>query len=144
MKNPISRKVEYYKTLDAKDRRSFWIDGLLNNAIYIILVIFLIYTATQNTRLLSWAAVVNLITLVAANLPMALGIGGCIILTGTDLSAGRVVGLSAGLSAALLQGATAANKYFEGLGEPGLGMVFLSGHWYYFIFFKKRSRLFFL
>ena len=43
MKNPISRKVEYYKTLDAKDKRSFWIDGLLNNAIYIILVIFLLY-----------------------------------------------------------------------------------------------------
>ena len=125
MKNPISRKVEYYKTLDAKDKRSFWIDGLLNNAIYIILVIFLIYTATRNTNLLSWAALANLINLVAANLPMALGIGGCIILTGTDLSAGRVVGLSAGLSAALLQGASAANKYFEGLGEPGLGMVFL-------------------
>ena len=125
MKNPISRKVEYYKTLDAKDKRSFWIDGLLNNAIYIILVIFLIYTATQNSRLLSWAALANLINLVAANLPMALGIGGCIILTGTDLSAGRIVGLSAGLSAALLQGASAANKYFEGLGEPGLAMVVL-------------------
>ena len=48
------------------------------------------------------------------------------VLTGTDLSAGRIVGLTAGLSAALLQGTAAANKYFENLGEPGLGMVLLT------------------
>ncbi len=128
MRNPVKSLKETsarYKTLDARDRKMFWVDGILNNAIYIILVIFLIYTYTQNRAIASGSSIVNLLTLVAANLPMALGIGGCIVLTGTDLSAGRVVGLTAGLSAALLQATTAANKFFEGLGEPGLGMVLI-------------------
>ena len=128
MRNPVKSFKETsarYKTLDARDRKMFWVDGILNNAIYIILVIFLIYTYTQNRAIASGSSIVNLLTLVAANLPMALGIGGCIVLTGTDLSAGRVVGLTAGLSAALLQATTAANKFFEGLGEPGLGMVLI-------------------
>ena len=128
MRNPVTalqRTAEHYKTLDARDKRSFWVDMLLNNAIYIILIVFLIYTATQNENLLSLGALVNLVQLVASNLPMALGIGGCIILTGTDLSAGRVVGLTAGISASLLQSMTAANKFFESLGEPNLGMVLL-------------------
>src|SRR5699024_9207466 len=81
------------------------------------------YTFTRNRSIASPSSIVNLLNLVAANLPMALGIGGCIVLTGTDLSAGRVVGLTAGISAAMLQAATAANKFFEGLGEPGLVMV---------------------
>lgn len=126
MRNPVTSIKETsarYKTLDARDKRAFWVDGLLNNAIYIILVIFLIYTFTQNRAIASPSSIVNLLNLVAANLPMALGIGGCIVLTGTDLSAGRVVGLTAGLSAAMLQAATAANKFFDGLGEPGLVMV---------------------
>ena len=41
-------------------------------------------------------------SLTAAKLPIALGIGGCIVLTGTDISAGRVVGLTACISASLL------------------------------------------
>ena len=47
------------------------------------------------------------------------------MLTGTDLSAGRVVGITAALSASLLQTADAANKFFESLGEPGVPMVLL-------------------
>ena len=47
---------------------------------------------------------------VAAYLPMALGIAGCIVLTGTDLSAGRAVGLTAAITGAFLQRADYANK----------------------------------
>ena len=45
MKNPVNALKQTsarYKTLDAKDRKKFWIDGLLNNAIYIILVYLLL------------------------------------------------------------------------------------------------------
>lgn len=128
MNNPVralQQTSERYKTLDAKDRRQFWVDGVLNNAIYIILVLFLIYTYIRNRNLASTAAVVNLITLVAANLPMALGIGGCIVLTGTDLSAGRVVGLTAALSASLLQATTYINKFYANLGEVPIPLVLL-------------------
>ncbi len=128
MRNPITavkQTAARYKTLDARDKRAFWVDGLLNNAIYIILVIFLLFTYSRNQNIFTMSALVNLINLVAANLPMALGIGGCIILTGTDLSAGRVVGITAALSASMLQAADAANKFFESLGEPGVPTVIL-------------------
>ena len=51
----------------------------------------------------------------AAYLPLALGIGGCIVLTGTDLSAGRVVGLTAAVAGVLLQKVGFANKMFQNL-----------------------------
>ena len=47
--------------------------------------------------------IINIVSLSAANLPVPLNIAGAIILTGTDLSAGRVVGLTACVAASLLQ-----------------------------------------
>lgn len=128
MKNPVKslqHTAERYKTLDGKDRVRFWTDGLLNNAIYIILVVFLVYTYIVNSSIASVSAVTNLISLVAANLPMALGIGGCIVLTGTDLSAGRVVGLTAGISASLLQTVGYINKFYKSIGEVNIFLVLL-------------------
>ncbi len=94
---------EQYRALDAKDRRRFWTDGILNNALYILMALFIIYTAIVNSNFLSIGSIANIISQVALYLPIALGIGGCIVLTGTDLSAGRIVGLTAALSAAMLQ-----------------------------------------
>ncbi|HIR09921.1 MAG TPA: beta-methylgalactoside transporter [Candidatus Avoscillospira stercoripullorum] len=107
--------------MDKKDQRRFWVDGILNNALYILMVIFIIYTAFKNENFLKPGSIVNIISLAAASLPIALGIGGCIVLTGTDLSAGRVVGLSAAISAALLQSPDWANKIFTWL--PDLPMA---------------------
>ena len=87
-----------FQAMDARDKRSKIIDTLLNNAIYILLVIFVIFTATRNANFLTISSLVNIISLAASSLPIALGIGGCIVLTGTDLSAGRVVGLTAAIS----------------------------------------------
>ena len=55
---------------------------------------------------------INIISQTAAYLPAALGIGGCIVLTGTDLSAGRIVGLTACISASLLQSVEASRGEF--------------------------------
>ena len=66
-------------------------------------------------RFLSLSSIVNIISLSAANLPIALGIAGCIILTGTDLSAGRIVGVTACIAASLLQASGYANKMFPNL-----------------------------
>ena len=60
----------------------------------------------------------------AAYLPAALGIGGCIVLTGTDLSAGRIVGLTACISASLLQNAAnVANKMWPQIGTLPIWVV---------------------
>lgn len=116
MTNPVKRlqhTAEEYKRLDGRDKRRFWSDGLLNNALYILMFIFIIYTAVKNPNFLKPGSIVNIVSLAAASLPMALGIAGCIVLTGTDLSGGRVVGLTAAISGALLQNPEISRKMFS-------------------------------
>ncbi len=113
MANPVTtlrRTAEEYRLKDKKDKKRFWVDGILNNALYILMVIFVIYTATQKDTFLTLGSLANLVTQVAAYLPMALGIAGCIVLTGTDLSAGRVAGLTAAVAGVFLQKTDFANK----------------------------------
>ncbi len=113
--NYFKRKQEEYRALDSLDRRRFWTNGLLNNALYILMAAFIIFTAIVNKNFLGPSSIVNIITLAAVSLPMALGIGGCIVLTGTDLSAGRVFGLAAGMTAAFLQNRAASKLIFAKL-----------------------------
>ena len=116
MANPISTlrtSAEEFKSLDSKDKKRTIVDGILNNALYILMLIFVIYTAIERPNFLSLGSLANLITQVAAYLPLALGIGGCIVLTGTDLSAGRIVGLTAAIAGVFLQKADFANKMLQ-------------------------------
>ncbi len=90
---------------------------LLNNALLILMIIAVIYIAVVNPNFLKPASIINILSQTAAYLPAALGIGGCIVLTGTDLSAGRIVGLTACISASLLQNAeNLANKMWPEIG----------------------------
>ena len=54
-----------------------------------------------------------------------LGIAGCIVLTGTDLSAGRAVGITACVAASLLQASDAANKMWPNIGTLPIPLVIL-------------------
>lgn len=101
-------------------------DFLINNSLYIFMIIAIIAIAIANPMFLSTASIVNIISLSAANLPIALGIAGCIILTGTDLSAGRIVGVVACVAASLLQSSEYANKMFPFLDTmPVWGVFFI-------------------
>ena len=119
----LNRKAEEYRALDSIDRRRFWTDGLLNNALYILMAAFIVFTAIVNKNFVSPSSIANIITLAAASLPMALGIGGCIVLTGTDLSGGRVFGLTAAMAAALLQNRAASKLLFENLPKTSGGWI---------------------
>ena len=126
--NPIKRlqnTAAEYRAMDAADQRRFVTDSLLNNALYILMVIFIIYTAFKNPNFVSPGSIVNILSLVAASLPMALGIAGCIVLTGTDLSGGRVVGLTAAIAGALLQNPEISRKMFSGLPAITPGWILL-------------------
>ncbi len=106
MKNPVAtlqRTANEFKHMEQRDKLRYILDGILNNALYILMVIFIIYTAIANPFFLKIGSIANIIRQVAQYLPLALGIGGCIVLTGTDLSAGRVVGLTAAVSVAIMQ-----------------------------------------
>ena len=61
----------------------------------------------------------------AAKLPIAIGIGGAIVLRGTDISAGRAVGLTACITASLLQMSGYANKMFPDLPTLPIPLVLL-------------------
>lgn len=113
-------KVIAKRTWDAKQIG----DVLLNNALFILMAIAIIYIAISNPRFIQPASIINIISQTAAYLPAALGIAGTIVLTGTDLSAGRVVGLTACISASLLQSvANLANKMWPELGTLPIWLV---------------------
>lgn len=100
-------------------------DALLNNALIIIMLVVAAYVAITQPSFLSPTSLVNLLSLTAAYLPVALGIAGCIVLTGTDLSAGRAVGITACVAASLLQSTTAANKMWPNIGTLPIPVVIL-------------------
>ncbi len=101
-------------------------DLLLNNALFILMAVAIIYVAIVNENFLKPTSIVNIISQTAIYLPIAMGIGGCIVLTGTDLAAGRIVGLTACISAALLQNDSVdklANKMFPEMGTLPIWVV---------------------
>ena len=93
---------------------------------FIMIILAVIIIAIMKPRFLSVASIINIISLTAARLPIALGIGGAIVLTGTDISAGRAVGLTACISAALLQSATYSAKIFPSLNPLPIPAVILA------------------
>lgn len=64
----IKSRYAEYKALDSADKAKAWKEGLINNAIYLLIIIAVIYTYTQNSRFLSVASIVNIISLSAANI----------------------------------------------------------------------------
>ncbi len=116
---------EKFSNSSGADKRRMITDLLFNNAMYIIIAIAIIYIAIRVPAFLSVSSVVNIISLTAAKLPIALGIGGAIVLTGTDISAGRCVGLTACIAASLLQMTNYAKKIFPNLPVMPLWAVLL-------------------
>ncbi len=100
-------------------------NALLNNALIIIMLLVAAYVAVTQPSFLAPNSLINLLSLTAAYLPVALGIAGCIVLTGTDLSAGRAVGITACVAASLLQAADAANKMWPNIGTLPIPLVIL-------------------
>ena len=122
----VSLWLQKFKAADRGDKKRLVTDLLFNNAMYIIIAISVIFIAVKVPAFLSISSIVNIISLTAAKLPIALGIAGCIVLTGTDISAGRCVGLTACVAASLLQMSDYANKMFKGLDTMPLIVVLLA------------------
>ena len=121
MNNNSIALAEKVKGLDAKKIGN----ALLNNGLIIIMLAVAVYVAVTEPSFLAPRSLVNLLSLTAAYLPVALGIAGCIVLTGTDLSAGRAVGITACVAASLLQAADAPNKMWPAIGTLPVPLVIL-------------------
>ena len=129
----ISLRWENYKALDGKGKRLWWGDFVVRNAIYIIIIILVVYVQRYSIKnafsnaFLSFPSIIDVVRRTGAALFLALGVGGIIVLTGTDLSAGRLLGLTACISASLLQNPIAqyGAKMFPELTAPPIVVVAL-------------------
>ena len=117
--------IRKYRQMNREEKRTWRRELIINNSLYVFLVAAVVVIQFISPNFLSGPSIVNIISLSAANLPIALGIAGAIILTGTDLSAGRIVGLVACVSASLLQASGYPNKMFPELPTLNLALVFL-------------------
>ncbi|MBR2473483.1 MAG: galactose/methyl galactoside ABC transporter permease MglC [Clostridia bacterium] len=121
----LKRRIADFKALDPIEKNRLLKEFLINNSLYILIIAAIIGIQIYQPRFLSLTSIINILTLSAANLPIALGIAGCIILTGTDLSAGRIVGLTACVAASLLQASGYANKMFPQLDTFPIWLVLI-------------------
>ncbi len=108
-------KIDNFRQLNSKEKSKAMGEWFINNALFIMLILFVVIVFIGNPRFLSFASIINIITQSASRLIMALGIAGIIVLTGTDLSAGRIVGLCACVCASLLQATDYGKKMFPNL-----------------------------
>ena len=109
----LKDKSNALKAMSPKDRKRAIGDIMMNNAMFIIIAIAIVLIALKERSFVSVPSIINIINLTAAKLPIALGVGGCIILAGTDVSAGRQVGLAACIAASLQ---LTTNKQFPEMG----------------------------
>ncbi|MCI7480197.1 galactose/methyl galactoside ABC transporter permease MglC [[Pasteurella] aerogenes] len=102
------------------------LDFLKQNAIYFVLLILLGIIILQDPSFLSLRNFSNILNQSSVRLIIALGVAGLLVTQGTDLSAGRQVGLAAVVSATMLQAMDNANRVFPNLSEIPIPVVILT------------------
>ncbi len=96
-------------------------DFLLNYALYIILGMMIIAVIIIQPKFLSVSNFINILTQASTRGILALGVAGMIVLAGTDLSAGRILGTCAAVTASLVQSVDYASRMFPNL--PALPLI---------------------
>jgi len=96
----------------------------LNNGLYIAIGVFVLITACASPGFVSLGSITNVINLLLRNIPIALGVAGLVIVGATDLSAGRSLGFTAMIVAALMQKADYAVKIFPSFGNVPIILAF--------------------
>lgn len=94
---------------------------LLNYALYIVLFIMIVCFVIKEPGFLSLKNFTNILSQASTRGILALGVAGLIVLQGTDLSAGRILGFTAIISASLLQSTTYAARMYPDL--PALPLI---------------------
>ena len=86
-------------------------DILINNGIIILILLMVLFVGVTKENFFSANNFSNVSINVACRFIIAVGVSGCLITKGTDLSAGRVVGLAACLAGTLLQKADYSGRF---------------------------------
>jgi methyl-galactoside transport system permease protein len=90
---------------------------LTDYAIYVVLAVLIIGITASDPSFLSLSTLTNILHQNSTKAIIALGAAFVLITGGVDLSAGRVVGLSAVISASMVQISNYPQKFFPNLGE---------------------------
>ena len=101
------------------------INAVKGNPIAVLLIIAAIIVGCLVDNFFSWANLANLLSNTAVRFLIALGVSGCLITKGTDLSAGRQVGLAACLSGILCQRADYTGRLWKNIPEMNIFLVLL-------------------
>lgn len=86
------------------------------NAISLVLLALVLVIGFINDSFFSLSNIRNIFIIASVRVIIALGIGGILITGGTDLSAGRTVGLTACIAASMLQRPDYADRMYRDLG----------------------------
>jgi len=97
--------------ISPKTAKSF----LTNNAIILALLMLVVVIMFMEPRFMQNDVLLDIMTMSSTRLIIALGITFTLLIAGTDLSAGRMVGLAAVISTSMMQTATYGNRFFPGL-----------------------------
>lgn len=107
--------------LKLKLNKSNITDFLINYALYIVLFSMIIFFIIKEPSFLSFKNLTNILSQASTRGILALGVAGLIVLQGTDLSAGRILGFTAIISASMLQSTTYVARMYPNL--PVLPLV---------------------
>lgn len=88
---------------------------ITNNAIMIALLLLVVVIMIIQPRFMKLQVLLDILTQSSTKMIVALGICFTLLIAGTDLSAGRMVGLAAVISTSMLQTAEYANRFFPNL-----------------------------
>ena len=110
--------------MSALDKKSF-LTYLKEGGLYVVLLVLLAIIIFQDPTFLSLLNLSNILTQSSVRIIIALGVAGLIVTQGTDLSAGRQVGLAAIVAASLLQSMDNVNKVFPHLETVPIPVVIL-------------------
>ena len=95
---------------------------LTNNAILLAMLVLVVVICVLQPRFMQLRVALDILTQSSTRLIIALGICFTLLIAGTDLSAGRMVGLAAVVSASMMQTATYANRFFPHLPQVEIWM----------------------
>lgn len=99
------------------------VNWLRERGIYAVMLALVAVIILQEPTFLSLTNLSNILTQSSVRVIIALGVAGLIVTQGTDLSAGRQVGLSAVVAASLLQAMENANRVFPELNTLPVALV---------------------
>lgn len=88
---------------------------MINYGVIVIMLTLILVTGVVHPNFFKPNNLLNVLMAMSYRLVIALGIAGCIITAGCDLSAGRMIGFGACIAGTLLQSANASNKFYPEL-----------------------------